>query len=71
MGNFLWGATTYIMGVPESLALLGAPYNSLFGESGDGDWDSPDDQYSIKLGRNYAKIKGLKEKIGSKNNKFR
>lgn len=54
MGNFLGGAATYIMGVPQWMALTGGHLNNLKTEPG---WtfDTPDDQYSIKLGREYAK----------------
>lgn len=70
MGNFLWGAATYIMGVPQLMALAGAHLNNLATEPG---WtfDSPDDQYCIKLGRYYAKKMGWKTIYGGKNNIFR
>lgn len=71
MGNFLWGASTYIMGVPEWISLLGAHYQNMFGENGTGGWDTPDDQYSIKLGRYYAKRMGWKTNYAGRNNMFR
>lgn len=70
MGNFLWGAATYIMGVPKFLAISGAHLNNLFGEEG-WSFDAPDDQYSIKLGRHYARIMDWKTIYGGKNNVFR
>ncbi len=70
MGNFLWGAATYIMGVPQWIALSAAHLNNLNTEAG---WtfDTPDDQYSIKLGRYYAKKMKWKTIYGGKNNIFR
>ena len=70
MGNFLWGATTYVMSIPEWFALTGAHLNNLFTEAG---WnlDSPDDQYSIKLGRYYAKKMGWKTIYGGRKNIFK
>ncbi len=70
MGNFLWGAATYIMHVPEAIALFGANMNNLFTEPG---WrlDSPDDHYAIKLGRNYAKVVGWSTVYGGRNNIFK
>ncbi len=71
MGNFLWGASTYIMGVPEWLALLGAHSQNMFGEFGTGGWDAPDDQYSIRLGRYYAKRMKWKTNYAGRNNVFK
>ena len=71
MGNFLWGASTYILGVPKWIALLGAHGQNLFGEFGDGTIDDPDDQYSIKLGRLYAKKRNWHTIYGGKKNIFR
>ena len=68
MGNFLWGASTYIMGGAEWLAVLGAHLNNL---NTDGGWDAPDDQYSIKLGRYYAKKMNWKTVYGGRNNIFK
>jgi hypothetical protein len=68
MGNFLWGASTYIMGVPQWLSLLGAHVNNL---NTDGGWDAPDDQYSIKLGRYYAERMGWKTVYAGRNNVFK
>ena len=70
MGNFLWGAATYIMGVPQWVAITGAHLNNLASEPG---WtfDAPDDQYSIKLGRAYAKKMDWKTIYGGKNNIFK
>jgi len=64
MGNFLWGAATYVMGLPSFIALTGAHANNLWNEPG---WniDSPDDQYSIKLGRYYAKKKNWRSIISN------
>jgi hypothetical protein len=42
MGNFLWGASTYIMGVWEWAALTGAHFNNL---NTDGGLDTDDDQW--------------------------
>ena len=70
MGNFLWGAATYIMGVPQFMALAGAHLNNLRTEPG-WTWDTPDDQYSIKLGRAYAKKMNWNTIYGGKNNIFR
>ena len=69
-GNFLWGAATYIMGVPQCIALLGANMNNLVYEPGT-ELDSEDDKYSIKLGRYYAKEMKWKTVYGGKNNIFR
>ena len=66
MGNFLWGAATYILGIPEMLALSGAHWNNLINEP-DFNFDSVDDQYSIKLGRFYAKTYNWKELAGKGN----
>ena len=68
MGNFLWGAATRIMGVPEWLALTGAHLNNLFT---DGGWDTNDDQWSIQLGRKYAKKMNWKTINGGRGNIFR
>jgi hypothetical protein len=69
-GNFLWGAATYIMGVPQSIALAGAHMNNLIKEPGI-TFDSPDDQYSIKLGRRYAKEMKFRTNYGGRKNIFR
>jgi len=71
MGNFLWGAATYIMGVPQWMALAGAHSQNIFGEFGSGGPDSPDDQYSIKLRRQFAKIYKWSTIYGGKKNIFR
>jgi len=71
MGNFFWGAATYIMGVPQWMALAGAHSQNIFGEFGTGGLDSVDDQYSIKLGRQYAKKMKWKTIYGGKNNIFK
>ncbi|MBK8968883.1 MAG: hypothetical protein IPM36_19860 [Lewinellaceae bacterium] len=63
MGNFLWGAATYIMGVPQWLALTGAHLNNL---DDTGSWDSDDDQWSIQLGRKYAKEMNWKTIYGGR-----
>ena len=63
MGNFLWGAATYIMGIPQFIALSGAHFNNLVKEPGI-TFDAPDDQYSIKLGRYYAKTMGWRKLSG-------
>jgi hypothetical protein len=69
-GNFLWGAATYIMGIPQLLALAGAHMNNLIKEPGF-TFDSPDDQYSIKLGRRYAKEMKFRTNYGGRKNIFR
>jgi len=69
MGNFLWGAATYIMGMPKSWALAGAHLNNL--NTNDYEWDSDDDQWSIQLGRIYAKKMGWKTIYGGRQNIFR
>ncbi len=71
MGNFLWGAATYIMGVPQWMALGGAHSQNIFGEFGSGGLDETDDQYSIKLGRAFAKTMKWKTIYGGKNNIFK
>ena len=56
-GNFLWGASTGILGVPLWIARGGAHLNNKFiskDENG-GKWDSSDDQYSIILGHKWAR----------------
>jgi len=50
---------------------LGAHGQNLFGEFGDGTIDDPDDQYSIKLGRLYAKKRNWHKIYGGKKNIFR
>jgi hypothetical protein len=68
MGNFLWGAATYIMGVWEWAALTGTHYNNL---NTDGGWDSDDDQWSIQFGRKYAKQMEWKTIYGGRQNIFK
>ncbi len=68
MGNFLWGATTAIMGIYEWVALAGAHYNNL---TTDGGWDSDDDQWSIQVGRMYAKKLNWKAIYGGRASIFR
>ena len=68
MGNFLWGAATYKMGVPKWLALSGAHYNNL---NTDGGWDTDDDQWSIQLGRIYARKMDWGTIYGGRANIFR
>ncbi len=68
MGNFLWGATTYIMGVPEVVAIGGAHIYALKNE---GEFDSPDDIFAIKLGRQYAREVGFRTIYGGKKNIFK
>ena len=56
-GNFLWGASAQILGIPLWIALGGAHFNNRFiskDENG-GKWDSPDDQLSISLGHKWAR----------------
>jgi hypothetical protein len=65
MGNFLWGAATYILGIPQWMALSAAHWNNLTGDQVG--WDTPDDQYSIKLGRYYAKINKWSDLAGKGN----
>ncbi|MFZ1750740.1 MAG: polymorphic toxin type 44 domain-containing protein, partial [Saprospiraceae bacterium] len=71
MGNFLWGAATYVMGVPQWMALAGAHCQNIFGEFGTGGLDNADDQYSIKLGRQFAKIHNWSTIYGGKQNVFK
>jgi len=52
------------------MALAGAHFNNLFFEEGF-NLDMADDQYSIKLGREYAKLAGWKTNYVGKNNIFR
>ncbi len=58
-GNFLWGATTQIWGIPTFIAKLGANLDAYINEK---QLDTRDDQYSIVLGRQYAKIMGWKRR---------
>jgi len=56
-GNFLWGASAQMLGVPLLITLGGAHFNNRFiskDENG-GKWDSPDDQLSISLGHKWAR----------------
>jgi len=71
MGNFLWGAATYVMGVPQWMALAGAHSQNIFGEFGSGGLDAADDQYSIKIGRQYAKTMKWSTIYGGKKNVFK
>lgn len=64
MGNFLWGAATYILGISQWMALSAAHWNNA---TTDGGWDAPDDQYSIKLGRHYAKTNKWRDLAGKGN----
>ena len=56
-GNYLWAATGYIVGFDISTLQLGAHLNSKMNGERDGttnDWDSEDDQESIKKGFYHA-----------------
>jgi hypothetical protein len=60
-GNFLWGAGTVRLGVPNLFAVLGAHlHNYLYEPSNQGkkwyqrEFDSDDDQFSIGLGFQWA-----------------
>ena len=63
-GNFLWGITGYILGFPTIILRMGAYYNSYFdphkGNGYEKQWDSKDDQLSIKNGASYARTHKLK-----------
>ena len=61
-GNFLWGASTNVMGIPKFVAIAGAHINNFFNDSNNVSLpyykrklDSKDDQKSIKLGIKWAK----------------
>ena len=49
-GNFLWGAAMKRLGINHSTASFGAHLDALKNE---GEWDSEDDQRSIRLGYEY------------------
>ncbi len=56
-GNFLFGAAGRALGLTQFELLLGAHYNSLFNPKENGyrpQFDSSDDQYSIRLGIRHA-----------------
>ena len=56
-GNFLWGASAEILGIPLFIARIGAHFNNYFiskDENG-GKLDSTDDQLSISLGHKWAR----------------
>ena len=65
-GNFLWGITGHIIGFPTIILRMGAHYNSYFdphkGNGYEKQWDSKDDQLSIKKGALYAKKHKLKKR---------
>ena len=56
-GNFLWGASAQIIGVPLLIALAGAHFNNRYISKDEfgGKWDSLDDQRSIYLGHSWAR----------------
>ncbi|HET6227881.1 MAG TPA: polymorphic toxin type 44 domain-containing protein, partial [Bacteroidia bacterium] len=63
MGNFMWGAAAGALGLPEWLARAGAHANNYMNDPGNDnkswykkDFDSPDDQKSIKYGLEKWKI---------------
>ncbi len=61
-GNFLFGAGGATLGVHLGALRIGGHYNSLFNpetNAYDPQFDSADDQYSIKLGFHYARGGGL------------
>lgn len=52
-GNYLWGATGYVVGLNYDILQGGAHLNSILNPEKNGyvrQWDSKDDQRSIKLG---------------------
>lgn len=56
-GNFLWGAAGHSLGFSETSLKVGAQYNSKFNSETNGypsQWDSKDDQLSIKQGVKYS-----------------
>ena len=59
-----------MMGMWEWLALAGAHLNNLNTET-NSTWDSPDDQWSIRLGREFAKRNDWKTINGGKANTYR
>lgn len=64
-GNFLFGAAGRALGLTKIELLLGAHYNSLFNSKDNGykpQFDSTDDQYSIRLGVQHANNHNYKEK---------
>lgn len=64
-GNLLWAATGYTLGYQGFELKAGAHYNSLFGGRKNGysmQFDSDDDQLSIRRGIHFAKKYGLRRK---------
>ena len=61
-GNFLYGAACEALGFSLFVTKLGAHYNSRFGDANKNgyshQWDSQDDQFSIKCGYRHAKNRG-------------
>ncbi len=57
-GNFLTGAALQALGFPETAALLGGQWNSLFGDKNGypSQFDSADDQNAISDGWNYGML---------------
>lgn len=53
-GNFLWGAAAYEVGVPRWIALLGSHVHAFFSPYSWGNFDSPDDIFSIRSGYHWA-----------------
>lgn len=54
-GNYLWAASGYTLGFDFADLQIGAHLNSKFNSNGyKSQWDSKDDQRSIKLGAYYA-----------------
>ena len=58
-GNFLWGASSKVLGVANPVARAGAHTDAYLNEN---HFDTRDDQYSISLGRAYAKRMGWKRR---------
>jgi len=57
LGNFIWGAGARSLGFSLTVAKLGAHWNNIR-DPHYGGLDSPDDQYSIKLGYKWNKSQG-------------
>ena len=62
-GNFLWAMKGRSIGIPTLILRLGAHYNSYFNPHGGNgyksQWDSSDDQRSIRAGAKYARKHNL------------
>ena len=63
-GNYLWGATGYTVGFSRLILQGGAHLNSILSPDKNGykrQWDSKDDQLSIRLGARRAKSNNYKK----------